>query len=89
MTVTLGKNGALSYNPYVRKGGMLVLRSALHCNDPDFLYNYIKDHGYEPEEYGIFHPAAEEYANYTRAQLIAELVDLKDQLEIIYRSGFA
>ena len=88
MTATVDENGMLSYERYVRKGGMLILREALELDDPDQLYNYLVRSGFEPERYGIYHPAAEEYAGHTRAQLIQELVSLKKELEAIHRSGF-
>lgn len=81
------KTGALSYSPWIRRGGMLLNREALDSNDPDHLYNAIISAGGNPTDYGIANPYAERYADKTREQLIDLVEQYKREIESIYRDG--
>lgn len=81
------ETGKLHYTTYVKKGEMLYLREALSHKDPDNLYNYLELNGFKPEEYGVEHPLTEQYASYSRGDLIEELVKIKEELEAIYKMG--
>lgn len=84
----LDEDGKLNYQPWVKHGDMLYSREGLNPNDPDHLYNYLKEVGFEPERFGIKHPYDEMFAGKSRGELIAEVIDLREQLESAARHGF-
>lgn len=53
----VNEDGSISYSVWVKKGKMMVNRSALPPDDPDHIYNYIKaKFGVDPEEFGVEKP---------------------------------
>lgn len=78
----------LHYEAWVHIGEMLYNRDALGVNHPEQTYNHLVHHGIKPEDYGINHPYTERFANKTRSALIAEIVNLEEQLESAARHGF-
>lgn len=67
---------------WVKRGTMMVNRSALNPDDPDHIYNYIKDTlGKVPEHYGIQNPYNEEFGDKSRGDLIDEIISLRKELE--------
>lgn len=88
MNPHVDENGDLRYTTWVRQGEMLVNREALHPNNPEHLYNYLLNAGITPENYGVKHPYDEMFAGKSRGELIAEVIDLREQLESAARHGF-
>lgn len=91
MSVEINENTKqISYDAYVKKGGMQCLRSALNADDPDQLYNYLKNNGIEkPELYGVFHPIVgdvSEIENMTKDELIVEVINLKTEYHKLKRN---
>ena len=89
----------LSYDKYVKRGSLMQLRSALGLNDPDHLYFYLKNSpvlteaGVTPEDFGIFHPVADEYKDKTKEELISDITELilqnsKLELNMRYHENF-
>lgn len=71
---------------WVRRGeGIMVHAEALDIDDPDHVYNQIIYQGKIPEEYGYHHPYGEEFKDKTREQLIQEIVNLKKEINNLYR----
>lgn len=78
----------IKISTYVSKGSMLVLRDALHWDDPDHTYNYVKNVlGVDPEDYGIVHPLYEEYSKYSRSELIDMVEKARQTIESYERFG--
>ena len=84
----------LSYDKYVKRGSLMQLRSALGLNDPDHLYFYLKNSpvlteaGVTPEDFGIFHPVADEYKDKTKEQFIHDMTELilqNNKMELMER----
>jgi hypothetical protein len=49
---------------WVKRGNMLVKREALDSDDPDHIYNYIKNElGVRPEDYGVEKPKVDRCPN--------------------------
>lgn len=86
--VFVDENGQLHYDSWVTIGTMMYNRECLAESDPDQLYNYLVSHGIEPENYGIEHPLVEEFKDYTRSQIIQELVAVRRELLAYQSSGF-
>lgn len=89
MAITVSEDGSqITYDKYVKRGSLLMLRSALGINDPDFLYNYLKSNNIEPENYGIKHPAYEsalaKYGNLNKDELLSIIGRLEYDLEHAY-----
>ena len=61
---------------------------ALDHDHPMHPYNQIKEQGLRPEDFGINHPLAEEFDNMSRADLIAEVLSLRKEIEAMARAGF-
>lgn len=89
-------NTELHYDRYVTRGDMMYLRSALPLDDPDQLYNYLKNSSVlseanlTPEDFGVWHPVTEWCKHNTREQIISTLTELvlenerlKQQLSMI------
>ena len=74
----------ISVYVWVTRGGMRYNTSCLPHNDPDSEYQQIIRAGGIPSEYGIVDPVAELYKDKTRAELIQEIVDLREQLESLH-----
>jgi hypothetical protein len=72
---------------WVKRGGMLVNTTALDIDDPDHVYNQILSQGKRPEDYGYRHPLNEEFGDKTRDELIAEIVELRKEMDIRERYG--
>jgi hypothetical protein len=87
--VTLSEDGtSLSYPVWVKIGTMLYNRDCLDHDHPEQTYNFIKFHGFVPEDFGVYHPLYEEFTKMSRSDLIREVVDLRKQLDAMMRSGF-
>lgn len=75
-------NTELSYDKYVKNGSIMCLREGLDFHNPNHLYNYLKqsqilkDAGVRPEDFGIFHPVAEQYKDKTTEELISDITEL-------------
>lgn len=76
----------------------MQLREALGLNDPDHLYNYLKESsvlkeaGVTPEDFGIFHPVAARYKDKSKEELISDMTELilensKLTLNTLYLEG--
>lgn len=80
----------ISYDAYVKKGSMQCLREGLGAEDPDQLYNYLKNNGVEkPELYSVYHPVIGDVSvieNMTKDELIAEVISLKTECHKIKRN---
>ena len=79
---------SIRYDAYVKQGSMQVLREALGVDNPDQLYNYLKNNGIaEPEIYGIFHPIKHsvelEHGHKTKEELLSVIADLKHKMSKI------
>lgn len=47
----------IEYSVWVKRGDMMIRREALEADDPDHIYNYIKNtYNVNPEDYGIEKP---------------------------------
>ena len=66
--------------PWIKRGMYLVNCTALDHDDPDHVYNQILAQGKMPERYGYTHPLTEEFAEFSRADLIKEIVDLRKEI---------
>jgi hypothetical protein len=86
--VFVDANGQLHYDSWVTLGTMMYNRECLAESDPNQLYNYLTSCGVEPENYGIEHPLVEEFKDYTRSQIIQELVALRRELLAYQQAGF-
>ena len=86
--VKVEEDGSLSYPHWVKKGIMLVNRSALDGDDPDHIYNVLVAEGFKPEEYGIRHPREVEFEKKTRSELIDEIIQLRSELLGYIKAGF-
>ena len=80
--------GKLHYDSWVTIGTMMYNRECLSESDPNQLYNYLSTCGIQPEDYGIEHPLVNEFKDYTRPQLIQELVNIRRELLSYQLSGF-
>lgn len=69
---------------WIKRGIMRVNSDALHWDDPDHTYNQILSQGKRPEDFGIEHPISEEFKDKSRGELIAEIIDLRKELESFY-----
>lgn len=90
MAVIVEKDGTLKYDKWYTAGGSMysVNRDCLSPDDPNHTYNYLTANGVVPEEYGIQHPYVEEFKEYTRGQLIDEIMKLRKELEYNHFYGF-
>lgn len=70
---------------WVVRGPMMVRASALEPDDPGHPYQQALSQGVCPEDYGIVHPYAEEFAEKSRGELITEIVSLRKELEHFHR----
>lgn len=70
---------------WVKRGIMMVNTEALDFDDPDHVYNQIKSQGKIPEDYGFYSPRHEEFKYKNRNELISEIVDLRKELNSVYR----
>jgi len=70
---------------WVRRGGMLYNTASLDHSDPDSEYQQIIRAGEDPSEYGITDPMVELYRDKSRAEMVKEICDLKEQLEDLYK----
>jgi len=94
MSIKLERNNTeLHYDKYVNKGGMMsYLRSALPLNDPDQLYNYLKNSSVlqeanlTPEHFGIYHPVAERFKGKPEEELLSVITDLIIENENLQRN---
>ena len=72
----------LTYDKYVKNGSLMQLREGLGINDPDHLYNYLKNSpvlteaGVSPEDFGIFHPSVAPHIDKSREELLKVISDL-------------
>ena len=55
MSVEINKEtNQITYDKYVKQGSMMCLREALEADNPEQLYNYLKNNGVEkPELYNV------------------------------------
>jgi len=83
MAVKVNEDGSLEFDKYVHRGNMMYLREGLSINDPDHLYNYLKNNNIEPELYGIYHPIMHKYEDYTRDQLLSKVCELEQTIKNI------
>jgi len=87
-------NTELHYDKYVHRGSMMILRSALSLDDPDMLYNYLKDSpalkdvGFCPEDFGIYHPIIERFKDSSKEELLTTLTDLFIENDRLRRNQF-
>lgn len=67
---------------WVKRGEMLYRRDALGIDDPDQTFNYIRDkYDVDPRDYGIENPRDKEFENYSRNDLIDEILALRGALQ--------
>lgn len=69
---------------WVKRGIMMVNTEALDIDDPDHIYNQIRMQGKAPEDYGVEHPWHKEFGSKSRGELMAEIVDLRKELNLMY-----
>lgn len=72
-------------------GGMMIRRECLAADHPEHPYNYLKSHGFTPEDWGIYHgdtAAREQFRDWSKEKLISEVLELRKQLEACYAAGF-
>ncbi|NMC58319.1 MAG: hypothetical protein GYA51_02830 [Candidatus Methanofastidiosa archaeon] len=87
-------NTELHYDSYVHRGSLMVLRAGLPLSDPDMLYNYLKNSevlqkaNLKPEDFGIFHPIAEQYKGKPEEELLAAITELTIRNENIDRKFY-
>ena len=91
MSVEINKEtNQITYDKYVKQGSMMCLREALEADNPEQLYNYLKNNGVEkPELYGVYHPVIgdiSEIENMTKDELIAEVISLKTEYHKLKRN---
>ncbi|MGL5013053.1 MAG: hypothetical protein ACRC6V_02025 [Bacteroidales bacterium] len=67
---------------------MMYNKGCLSEDDPEQLYNYLSKCVITPENFGIEHPTTEEFKDYTRSQLIKELLDTRRELAAYHKAGF-
>lgn len=89
------ENGTLTYPVWWQPNpnrGIMFNRDCLDHDHPEQTYNYLKRFGITPEHYGIEHPRVREmmqlYAHKSRAELIYELMNMRDQIMAYERAGF-
>lgn len=81
----IGATG-IEIRQWVRRGeSMMVNTEALDPDDPDHIYNQILNQGARPEDYGYVHPYTEEFANYSRSELIAKITSLRKEVVELHR----
>ena len=90
--IKLSKNRRkLTYDTYVKRGKISLLREGLSIDDPDHLYNYLanseilKTHGFQPDDFGIEYPFAQKYKKLTEQQLILKIGMLQKHLNSIQK----
>jgi hypothetical protein len=86
MPVTISSDKQqIKYDQFVSTGGMFkVNRLCLHPNDPDHLFNYLRSNGVvHPEYYGIDNPKEGMFKDKTRADLIDEILELRQSYEAL------
>jgi len=72
----------LTYDKYVKNGSLMQLREGLGINDPNHLYNYLKNSPVlieaevTPEDFGIFHPSIAPHLNKSKEELLSVITDL-------------
>ena len=86
--VFVDQQGQLHYDSWVTIGTMMYNRECLAESDPDQTYNYLTSNGIDPERYGVEHPLVEEFKEYSRSQLIQEIVAVRRELLAYQQSGF-
>lgn len=83
VSLTVAKD--IKIQQWIRQGGMLYNTDGLEIEHDMHPYNQALAQGVIPEEYGIHHPYALEFMDKTRDQLIAEVVQLRKQVEALER----
>lgn len=72
---------------WIIRGDLAVRTEALPISDSNHPYNQALTQGVIPEEFGIYHPIAEEFQDKPRHLLLSEIVKLRQEIENLYRSG--
>lgn len=76
----MSSNKNVNVPVFVKRNGMLINRECLDIDDPEILYNYLKNNNYCPEEYGVNHPYEEIYKELTRYDLIDKIMKLEKEI---------
>ena len=69
--------------------GMMYRTDYLPISHEKHPYNQILSRGLIPEDYGYYHPAYEQYKDYTKNQLIHEVCELKREINALYAAEAA
>lgn len=84
--VYIDNQGQLFYSQWVSKGMVMkVDRDCLDHDDPEHLYNEIITLGRDPADFGVTHPLAEQYKDYTREQLINMVAELSSEVTDLHK----
>ena len=70
---------------WVTQGSMMVNTSALDPDHEMHPYNQIVRQGERPEDFGVHHPYTEMFKGKARAELCAEIVTLRKELDAAHR----
>jgi hypothetical protein len=65
---------------WIHRSPMYVNAYALDSDDPDSAYQQIKMQGGVPEDYGIVNFLHAQFDDYSREELIAEILDLRKNI---------
>lgn len=76
---------SIKIREWVKRGIVFVNTSALDIDDPDHIYNQALAQGVEPEEFGIENPLAEEFKDWTVAQLQKEVIELRKEINSLHK----
>lgn len=86
--ICIDEPGVISYKVWIKSGSMLINRECLDIKSDLHIYNLVVAHGLIPEDYGLVHPHVEEFASWSRSQLVNEIVKLRDSLHCAAQYGF-
>ena len=82
------KKTAIEIIQWVKGRGVGMVRAdCLAPEDPMHPYNQALSQGVRPEDFGIEHPRAARFKDYSRERLIEELVAAEKQIESMERGG--
>lgn len=65
---------------WCKDGGMLMRTDCLPFSHPKHPWNQVKAKGLDPTHYGMIHPYEEEFKDKTRGELIAEIIQLREEI---------
>ena len=82
MSIVVLEDGTLKFDRWVKTSSMINSnRDCLDPDDPRQTYNYLRDAGIVPEEYGIRHPYETLFKGRSREDLMDEIIQLRKEME--------